>query len=248
MLWNASNLKGYSIDAVDGEIGSIADFLFDDRHWVVRWLVVNTGAIFGREVLLPPSAASAPDAGRRVFPMNVTKQQVKESPEIGRDAPVSRQRESAIFGHYGWEPYWLGYPYAPAAGLAAPLPPGVPRDGPAGGERSGDPNLRSVGEVTGYYIEAQDGDVGHIEDFLIDSDDWTIRYAVIDTRNWWPGKMVIVPPAAFSHISWSEKAASIELTRERIQNGPEYDPMQTVDRAYEERYHDYFGYPPYWGV
>ncbi|KXF76605.1 hypothetical protein ATN84_11140 [Paramesorhizobium deserti] len=247
MLWNASNLIGYTIDATDGAIGSVDDFLFDDREWTIRWLVVDTGTwLSGRKVLLPPKAVAEPEMPHRAFPANVTKQQVKDSPEIDTDAPVSRHHENNLYGHYGWEPYWVGYPPVGAGLTILPRPVETP---PIAGEEEtdeGDPHLCSTEEVTGYYIQAKDGDIGHIEEFLIDLDNWTIRYLVVDTRNWWPGKKVLVAPRAVTSVDWAKEMVDVNLTRDQVKNAPEYDPTQAVDRLYEERYHGYYGYPRYW--
>ena len=251
MLWNASSLIGYAISATDGEIGSVSDLLFDDENWTIRWLVVDTGTwLSGRKVLLPPSACGEPLAATRVLEVNVTREKVKGSPAIETDAPVSRMQESDVVGYYGWEPYWLAFPYATTAGMPNPVPPSaatasMETDGP-GASKKGDPHLRSLNEVTGYYVHASDGDIGHVEDFLMDAETWTLRYLIVDTRNWWPGKKTLVSPQSFREVNWIDGTVSTGLTRERIRNAPEYDPAETVDRAYEERYHDYYGYPAYW--
>lgn len=251
MLWNVSNLHGYVGHASDGSIGAIDDFLFDDANWRVRWLVLDTGSwLPGRRVVLPPAAIKMLDATRRSVELTVSKQQVEDSPGLDKEAPVSRQFEDLLFSHYGWQPYWAGYG-VPAAGGPAFVPPagvGVPppAEPPPELPEDGDPHLRSAGEVTGYYIHARDGEIGHVEDFLVDSHDWTIRYVVVDTKNWWPGKKVLVKPDAFHDIEWTDRTIQVELSREKIKGAPEYDPMQTVDRKYEEAFHAYYGYPYYW--
>ncbi|AWM28729.1 hypothetical protein AOX55_00005954 (plasmid) [Sinorhizobium fredii CCBAU 25509] len=101
-------------------------------------------------------------------------------------------------------------------------------------------------EVTGYYVHAKDGDIGHVEDFVIDSDAWGIRYVAVDTVNWWPGKKVLISPVAFTGVSWGRRTVDVDLTREQVQGAPEYLPGQVVDRAYEAIYHDYYGYSYYW--
>lgn len=250
MLWNASKLTGYAIDATDGSIGSVSSFLFDDREWTIRWLVVDTGTwLSGRHVLLPPSRVGEPDVTRRSFAVRLTRQQVEDSPDIDTYAPVSRQHESNLYTYYGWNPYWAGYGYAPMGGLATPIEPSPNVGGGRPGVKDsieGDPHLRSTREVTGYFVHATDGDIGHIEEFLVDSDSWTIRYVVVDTKNWWPGKRVLVAPRSFTNVEWAERSVHVNLTRDQIRNGPEYDPLATVDRAYEERFHGHYGYPYYW--
>ena len=128
--------------------------------------------------------------------------------------------------------------------MMTPMPP--PERDAVEEPEIGDRHLRDTSEVTGYYIHAADHDIGHVEDFLIDTDDWTIRYVVVDTRNWWPGRKVLVSPQAFTRIDWDSEMLHTNLTRDQIRNGPDYDPSATVDRAYEERFAGYYGYPNYW--
>ena len=250
MLWRSSELIGYGVRATDGSIGSVADLFFDDTSWTARWAVVDTGSwLPGRRVLLPPSALGRPDARAREFPVDLTQQQIKDSPDVATDAPVSRQRESDIYGYYGWTPYW--HPgYVPAAGapLAAPLPlTDPPRRAPDGTEPpSGDPNLRSANEITGYYVRATDGDIGHIEEFLVEDGSWAVRYVVVDTKNWWPDRKVLVSPRWFRDVSWGEQRVHVDLTRAQVEKSPEYDPAATVDRAYEDRLYGHYGHRPYW--
>lgn len=257
MLWRTSEIIGYGIRATDGSIGSISDLLFDDISWTLRWAVIDTGTwLPGRQVLLPPSALGRPDSTSREFPVDLTRDRVKDSPSIERDAPVSRQMEADIYGYYGWTPYWTAgyaYPgYIPAPGAAPGAVPataaGYPRPGEGGapGEPEGDPHLRSVSEVTGYYVRATDEDIGHIEEFLIEEDSWVLRYLVVDTKNWWPGKLVLVSPQWVVDVRWNEQQVAIDLTREQVKNSPEYNPIAPVDRAYEERLYDHYGYPRYW--
>ncbi|MEY9773696.1 PRC-barrel domain-containing protein [Sinorhizobium fredii] len=193
------------------------------------------------------------DAVGRSLAVGVTREQVKNSPELDFDAPVSRRQERTLYSYYGWNPYWSPPTYF-AAGDRAPVVP--PQPGEAEGdlpgfsesetEAAGDPHLRSVHEVTGYYVHAKDGDIGHVEDFVIDSDAWGIRYVAVDTVNWWPGKKVLISPVAFTGVSWGRRTVDVDLTREQVQGAPEYLPGQVVDRAYEAIYHDYYGYSYYW--
>ncbi|QFI69935.1 PRC-barrel domain-containing protein [Sinorhizobium alkalisoli] len=250
MLWSASDMKGCGIDATDGSIGTIGDLLFNDQNWTVRWFVVETGLVFtGRKVLLPPSAILSSDSIGRLLSVNVTKQQVKDSPEIDVDAPVSRQQESSVYDHYGWHPYWGPHTYF-APGARAPVVPAptpeYEEEQAADVRGEGDPHLRSANEVTGYYVNATDGDIGHVEDLVVDTDAWAIRYIAVDTVNWWPGKKVLISPASLTDVIWATQTVDINLTRDQIRNAPEYLPGESIDRAYETRYHDYYGYPYYW--
>jgi hypothetical protein len=247
MLWRAADLHGFDIKASDGAIGSVDDFLFSDDDWIVRWAVIDTGNwLPGRLVLLPPNRLMLPDANSDGISVALTRKQVEDSPEIDRDPPVSRQQEMRIYSHYGWDPYWASISASAAMGEPAMVPPVVePRPMQPLGE-TGDPTLHAVRDVTGYYIHAQDGDIGHVEDFLISTPDWVIRYLIVDTKNWWPGKHVLVAPQWASGISWSERAVTLEMTREQIEQAPEYDPDHIIDRPFEERLHEHYRRPGYW--
>jgi hypothetical protein len=250
MLWNASALKGYAIEARDGRLGTVTDFLFDDTDWIVRWLVVDTGNwLSGRKVLLPLSALGKPDAALHQFPVKLTMQQVKDSPDIDRDRPVSRQQETHIYDYYGWDPYW-GRSFLPIGGgiatpFVAPLPLSTsqPRDVIGAGSRydDADPHLRSVEEVTGYDIHATDGEIGHVADFLVGDSGWSIRYVAIDTGNWLPGAKVLISPRSVREIDWAERVIHLDVNRQKVQSSPPYDASATVDSAYDERFLTYYG-------
>ena len=245
MLLNASRVGAYAVEARDGAIGSIRDLLVDEAGWAVRWLVIDTGTwLPGRQVLFPPSHVGLERAETGTFTLEASREEVRASPPLDADQPVSRRYEERLTMHYGWPAYWLGLPYAPAEPSPGEPPPVV--EDLSDPEPPGDPRLRSTRDTVGCHIHARDGSIGHIDDFLVDTDAWVVRYLVVDTRNWWPGKLVLVPPAALTGIDWSDRAAEVNLTRDQIRNGPEYDPGATLDREWERRYLGYHGYPIYW--
>lgn len=246
MLWRTSALKACAIEATDGRIGTVSDFLFDDASWMIRWLVVDTGNwLSGRKVLLPPSVLGHADAEAQAFHVNLTKAEVKASPETHADLPVSRQFEADVYRHYGWSPYWGGsymgaYGYG---GWSAPMLMEEHARDVAADKRRGDvdPHLRSVEAVTGYHLHATDGEFGHVSDFLVEDADWSVHFLVADTRNWWPGDHVLISPGSIGRISWDERLIHVEARRERIKSSPSYDPAVTVDRRFETRVHDHYG-------
>jgi hypothetical protein len=258
MLWNASAIKGYAISASDGKIGTINDVLFDDTSWLARWLVVDTGNwLSGRKVLLPSSALGHVDATQEVCSIKLTVQKIKDSPDIATDRPVSRQMESSLYGHYGYSPYWNsgygymggigylgGYGYMGGPGGAMPITLGMrPHENEISDAELDrlDVHLRSIDAVTGYHIHASDGHIGHVEDFLIDDSDWSIRYLVVDTKNWWPGKTVLISPRPVAEIDWTDRVVSINLPRNKLQAGPAYDASMTIDSAFDEKFQTYYG-------
>lgn len=236
MLRNASAIKGYAIAATDGRLGTVSDFLFDDASWLVRWLVVDTGKwLSGRKVLLPPSVLGHIDPNGNEFAVSLTMQQVKDSPDIDTERPVSRQIETNIYDFYGWSPYWGGTGFLMGGyggsgyggGAIAPLPsPGSMRraeDIAAAQQNDDDPHLRSVEAVTGYHIHASDGEIGYVEDFLLQDTDWSIHNLVVDTTNWWPGKKVLIAPRSIQEIDWTDNLVNLKIDREKVKNSPAYD-------------------------
>lgn len=245
------DLRGFAVGATDGDIGQVEECYFDDASFTVRHLVVDTGGwLGGRKVLISPMALRAIDWDGKRINAALTKAQVEKSPAIDTDRPVSRQHEVEYYSYYGYPYYWAGpylwgaYPYPlPLSDRATSLEKERHWDWAGDG---GDPHLRSSAEVTGYHIAAMDGDIGHVEDFLVDDATWTIRYMIVDTRNWWPGKKVVVSPEWIERVDWSDAKVHVGVTREQIKKSPEYDPSGPVERDYETRLHDHYGRPSYW--
>jgi hypothetical protein len=251
MLFAGSALKGYSIAARDGGIGTVADLLFDDTRWNVRWVVVDTGTwLTSRKVLLHPSAVTAADHEARELAVALTKQQVEDSPSILRDQPVSQQLENSLYDYYGWDPLWGGS-YFGAGAIAAPFsaPPYFGFAGPKPPERlpgeEGDPHLQSLYDVTGYHILANDGEIGHLENALVDDGTWTIRYLIVDTSNWWVGKHVLLSPYAVKGVNLADQQIAVEVRREQVESSPPWEPAEVINPDYEKRLHNHYGWRGY---
>ena len=253
MLKRATDLKSLAIHASDGDIGSIRTALFDDDHWTVRYLVVDTGRwLSGRRVLLSPIAVSRVRWADGVVDVGLSREQVKNSPDITTDVPVSRQRELEYYRYYGYPHYWGGAGIWGAGAYPAMLAHAddqramaeVAADNES--HRRRDTHLRDVAAVSGYRIAAADGDIGQVEDFLVDDLTWTIRYLVVDTSRWLGGRLVIVSPEWVTDVSWGESAVHVALTRDAIKASPEYDPRVGVAREYEQRLHQHYGRRGYW--
>lgn len=259
-LRSAETLRGYKIHASDGEIGTVDQFLFDDESWTIRYLVVNTGNwLLERLVLISPISIERIDWDREMVDLALTRQQVEDSPSIAADEPVSRQLEAEYLRYYGYPPYWEGPglwgetmypPYSGFAGAVAPPYEARPEMAPPAPatevEQQGDPHLRSSHEVKGYHLHAHDGEIGHVEDFILDDATWSIRYMVVDTRNWWPGKKVLISTQWIQSVDWATQLVSVDLSRETIKHSPEYDPDQMINRAYEMELHSHYDRPGYW--
>ncbi len=238
MLRSLNSLKDLNIRATDGPIGHVEEFFFDDQSWEIKYLVARTGNwLVGKKVLIAPPAFGTPNWENQSFPILLSKEEIENSPPIREDRPVSRQAQADLHDFYGWP----GYIYDP---FPAPLAP-VPKETFEEAEK-GDPRLRSTREVEGYHIEASDGDIGHVEEFIVDDEEWIIRYVVIDTRNWLPGKKVLIAPEWIENVDWPSGKVQVARDRETIKDSPEFDPSRTVNREYETRLYDYYGRPKYW--
>jgi hypothetical protein len=251
MLRKTSELQRYAIRAADGEIGKVDQFYFDDLSWVIRYLVVNTGSwLTGRKVLISPISIEKADWQQEELHLSLSREQIRNSPDIETDPPVSRQREIEYYNYHGWPYYWEGggiwgpWPYPRNLADAETRKPGelkaktIPAGLPAG--ESHDPHLRSTNEVMEYHIGAIDGEVGHLEDLLIDDGSWSIEYAVVDTRNWWPGKKVLVGLQWIDKISWTDSKVYVSLARDVLKNGPEFDPSVPLSPEYETKLTRYY--------
>jgi hypothetical protein len=250
MLRSVKEIFGYVLSAEDGDMGRCKDFLFDELAWTIRYMVADTGRwLPGRKVLVSPIALGEPDWRTRRFPVQLTKKQIEEAPPLDEDAPVSRQYEIRWTRYYGWPYYWTGA--TPWGGADFPHALFLQRQ-PAEAEEEeksfdeADPYLRSVKEVTGYHIQATDEEIGHVEDFILDDEPWTLRYMVVDTRNWLPGRKVLVSPLWIDSVDWAETKVFVDLDSDRIKSSPKYDPSVPVNREYEVRLYDFYGRPRYW--
>ncbi|HKJ04229.1 MAG TPA: PRC-barrel domain-containing protein [Geopsychrobacteraceae bacterium] len=235
-LRNLDKLKGYGLKASDGEIGSLRQVYFSDRSWKIRYLIVRTGKwLFGQEVLIVPSVIQHVDDEHKMIEVRLTLEQIKNSPRVEKQLPVSRHYEQEYYDYYGWEPYWTG---DPLFDQTPKLPPKQDRDPPKQPEH---PHLRSSDEVVGYHIHAQDGEIGQIKDLIVDDQDWTLRYLKIDTGHWLPGKKILVSTPWIQMIDWSELMVRVDLTCHRIETAPEYDPDKPISRDYELSLYKHYG-------
>jgi sporulation protein YlmC with PRC-barrel domain len=195
MKRNINSLIGYSIQATDGKIGEIKDFYFDDETWTIRYLIVKTGSwLSGRKVLISTVALKKSSELNELVPVNLTKEQIQNSPDIDTDKPVSRQKEAMLNQHHFWGNYWGSGYYGGEMGIGNASPvriKAIDRD-PAE-----DIHLRSIVQVNGYTIHASDGEIGHVSDFILDDETWQLSDIIVDTHDWIGGKKVLI---AVSHI------------------------------------------------
>jgi hypothetical protein len=200
-------------------------------------------------VLISPISVVKTDWDAKQLDVAPTKQQVENSPTIDTHRPVSRQHEAAFLGYYGYPYYWGGpYLWGPGFYPASLANPTIASAGAIANRvrrESLDSHLRSTEALTGYDIEAADGEIGQVDGFVMDDEAWAIRYMEVATRNWWPGKKVLVSPGRIERVSWEESKAYVGLSREAIKEGPEYIESRPITREYENRLYFHYGRPPY---
>jgi len=245
MLIKATDLTGYTLNSRDGEIGKVKEFYFDDLYWVVRYLVAETGNwLHERRVLLSPYALLAVNEDMNMVSVDLTKKQIEDSPSLETDKPVSQQYEESYYGYYQWPVYWSSS-YAWGNSPIIIRDPEKQKTTNPGG-KAWNPHLRSTLELKGYHIQASDGEIGHVKDYIINDDSWEINYLVVDTHNWIPGKTVLISPKWIENVSWEESKVFVNLSREEIKESPEYTARSLLTREYETIMHDHYNRVGYW--
>jgi uncharacterized protein YrrD len=208
------SLIGFTIGAKNGEIGKVKEFYFDDETWTIRYLIVETGNwLFGREVLLSPMALLKPDWERKIFPTNLTMEQIKNSPPIDTEKPVSRQQELELYSYYPWGAYWGGF-YSAGLQLSE-------FNNAIKKQQEGDPHLRSTSQVCDYDLKATDGEIGGVQDFLIDDCNWKINFMVVDKGNWLLEQKILIPPVWVKEINCATAEVLINASLKQIENSPD---------------------------
>lgn len=251
MLRSLKDIEGYVVNASDGDIGTVDDFLLDDHHWIVRYLVVRTGASFyqdGRQVLVSPIFFRRAEWATRQFHLDLTAEKVKHSPSIDTHLPVSRQYELDYNQYYKTPNYWdySGFWGMSTYPVGLSTPPSEREDAGLAKPYDEDSHLRSDHELHGYHLEGSDGGLGHIKDCIVDDETWQVRYLVVNTSNWWLGKDVLIAPHWATRIDWEAQKVHVNLTRKKIKDCPAWDPRTAVNRGYEKRLYDYYGRPTEW--
>lgn len=252
MLRSIKELLGYDIQAYDGEIGSVHDFYFDEKEWNIRYLVVDTGPwILGEKVLLVPDALGTPNWTEEIFPVNLTRQQIQDSPNIKTALPISKQQQIAMHKYYRWPIFWSS-----AARFSTPVASTTAAkfDNNVKTQKSEkeviermmhqSSTLRSAEEIFGYSINGQDAELGQVDDIILDDDSWQIVYLVLDTSSLLiKGKKTLVAIPWINRISYKEREVQLELSQQIIKDSPEYDPGTPINRSFEEVLYDYHGKP-----
>ena len=239
-MWRSiSHLIGFAIHATDGRLGKVEDFYFSDQTWTLLYLVANTGRwLSGRRVLIPRVAFGTPTSEAWTFPVRLTMQEAWNSPGVDTHKPVCRQHWADSPRHVTWPFCWVDalLPMActcvlPSVAAIGAAPAGQQRtDIAPQNPRGGDPHLRSARRVMGYDIQAKDGGIGHVTDFILDDEEWSIPCLVVDTGHWWPRRRVLVSPLCVSGVSWEESKVLTPLSREDVKSCPEFETCQERGR------------------
>jgi len=250
MKRNIKSLIGFTIGALDGEIGKVNEFYFDDESWTIRYLVAETGNwLSGRKILLSSDSLLSTDWNNEIFQVNLTINEIKNSPDIDTEKPIYRQEEIKLNQHYPWRSYWEGALWARSmgtAGMVIPTPQAMYEEidvEPASTIDSsfeGNQHLRSTYKIMGYHIEAGDGEIGKVEDFILDDESWKIDFFVVGIGNWLPGKKVLIAPDLIKEISWLKSVVEVKASVEIIKNSPIYEFGQSLNVAYTTKLLDYY--------
>ena len=223
MLQNIKTLYGNKLAASDGEIGQIKDFYFDDKTWVIRYLVADTGSwLTGRQVLITPHAFGKLDQAEKTLQIKLHKTQIEKSPSIEAHKPVSRQYEVDYYRYYGWPAYWDGGAMWGFGGYPVVLPPPQEEmEAHLHHHHRDDKHLQSTHAVVGYDIQTTDGPIGSVSGFMVDDKSWAIRELVVETGHWYAGKEILIAPGKIDRISYEESKVFVNLTKADIERTAE---------------------------
>jgi len=248
MLRSIHSIIGSTISATDGEIGKVKDFYFDDETLKVKYLAVETGNwLLSRQVLISPVALSNTDWNSKTFPVNLTKEQIKHSPDIDAEKPVSIQQEEELHNHYAW-PFdqESGVGFMTTGMVGGVVAPGIPFDEQISEEihkterhTKGNRHLRSYKQVTNYTVHATDGDLGEVYDMLVDTDAWTIQFIAIETGTWYSGKKIVTSARNVNKIEWESSSVYVNQTKDSLKNSLEFDNSQGITEELERKLQNY---------
>jgi len=221
MLRSLRSLAGTDVHAADGEIGRIESFHFDDHSWTVRYLVLDSGSFLRHEYLLvPPAAIAHVGLEGQHLQLAPTRKEIESGPAYEAHKPVSRQLETEVHLYYRLGFYWT---------------------------HLGDPNLRNSKDLFATPVEASDGEVGEVGDFIADLDDWTLRDVVVDLGGAFRHKEVLAPVQTVARLGWDEPGVHLDLTAAQVDELKAYDSTdevnQIADGAGDFHYYDYWGRP-----
>lgn len=229
MSQNIKELYGHKLTASDGEIGRVKDFYFDDKSWVIRYLVVDTGSwLTGRQVLISPHAFGRVDEQEKTLAVHLTRKQIEGSPSIEEHKPVSRQHEIEFYQYYGWPTYWTGGALQGLGGTPLEVPnPMAAMEAREKHHHRDDKHLQSTRAVKGYAVHATDGEIGSVSGFVVDDNSWAIERISVDSGHWFYGREILVPTTSIKQISYDDSAVFVDLTKAAIRQTEEHGVVKT---------------------
>jgi hypothetical protein len=240
MRWLGTTFHGAAMQATDGAIGELADLLFDDQTWQVRWLVVDTGRwLNGRRVMIHPASLARLDMDSASLKVQLTRSQIRNSPLIDTEEHISTEMERSLHRYYGHDPVACGAlfcrePIARAAGSSFGRNHGSVASMAARQRRNAaQPHLRSLAEVEGYRVRATDGESSFLNNVIVDDEAWCVKSLVIDVPSWFTVRHVVVSVAMVEWFSWPERCIRLALTREAIKCSPRLQHALSMGPAYQ---------------
>ncbi len=226
MQLNINSLLGFSLSATDGEVGKVEEIYFDDRNWAIRYLVVKTGHWFsGRKVLISPLAFDRSKWDGRTFPVNLTKDQILNSPDIDTDRPLSLQHTRSLNEYYQWQPYMDNGFYAPVHRDTPELTEKPPINCPSADNF----HLRSTRETRGFRIHAKDGEIGLVSGFIVNDESWKIVYLVVVAKNTFRDQKILISVQDISKIKWTESKIYLDISVKAVEQSKTFDGSTVID-------------------
>jgi sporulation protein YlmC with PRC-barrel domain len=235
MLMSLAELVGFSIQAKDGQIGKVSDFYFDEKEWIVRYLIDKTGSWFSRRlVVISPASIEKIDIEKKEIMTSLTRSQVENSPRIDLGKPLAQDEEQQVVNYYHWPDYksltkeWM-----------------MQRDIAADKNSTG-PNLHSSQTVTGYHIITREEELGFVENMIVDEKTWMIRYLVIDANFGLESKKILIAPDWIDTINWHERDMSVNIATKKMGECPNFDLSMPIRREYEDLLYEHYECKKYW--
>lgn len=240
MKRSLKTITDFKLHTKDNTSGKVKDLLFDEKLWIIRYIEADFGNLFtSKRVLIPKAFWENPDWKNEEMTLPITDAEIDKCPDIEKHRPVSREYEAELHKYYRVNPYWPTANLGLAGGFYPPRPIAIPNK--VVEEKDINTVLRSFDEIRGYELQALDGKIGHIDDLLVDVDDWQLIYVIVDTSNWhfW-SKKVMVPVFSLHNINYVNREVTIDMSTETIKNAPDYNPSDPLTREQEEGIYDFF--------
>jgi len=203
MIRRVRDLEGLTLTAVDGHAGRIRDVYFDDETWRVRYLVGETSPWpTGIHVAIAPSHVEEIDVRSNAVAVDLTRLEIERNPVLDSDLPISAQLRAA------------------SSAIGGPMYWGFGAAGSASHEAVHDTHLRSARHVTGFRVQATDGQLGHVIDLLVDDEDWTVPYLMTDTTHWRAGRPRLLSTGCVERIEVAAPQVLTRISRDEVELPP----------------------------